>query len=136
MDVVPKQHPRMRLRRAIPIAAIVVLAILVAPAGAQVNPTTPQSSTGSTTPSTGSTPAAPQTPELLDPPTLLAIPPRVDVEIAAVLEAERRQAAVEEAKAVAAVEAAAAEGVVAAAQSSLQAANDKLAAAADVNAEA
>lgn len=126
----------MRLRRAIPIAAIVVLAILVAPAGAQVNPTTPQSSTGSTTPSTGSTPADPQTPELLDPPTLLAIPPRVDVEIAAVLEAERRQAAVEEAKAVAAVEAATAEGVVAAAQSSLQVANDKLAAAAAVTAEA
>lgn len=124
----------MRLRRAIPIATIVVLAILVAPAGAQVDPASPR--TSSTTPSAGSTPADPQTPDVLDPPVLIPIPPRVDVEIAAVLEAERRQAAVEEAKAVAAVEADAAEGIVAAAQSSLQTANDKLAAAAAVTADA
>lgn len=90
---------------------------MASPVAAQVQPTTPTA------------PAASAEPAPSDPTGLFPVPPPVDEQVAAVLEAERRRAAVEEARAVAAAENAAAEAVVAAAQGALDTALAAVAAA-------
>ncbi|MGB3411614.1 MAG: glucosaminidase domain-containing protein [Microthrixaceae bacterium] len=115
----------MNLRRVAPIAIATALALLSTPVDARESRSSvPQASqqTATTQPAGGpqlgrqSSTTVPPIGGTPDVGMLLPIPPPVDREIAAVLENERRAAAVEDAKAVAAVEVAAAEAIVASTQ--------------------